>query len=205
MFWHVRELRFVRYGRVEPPSESAVDAGLREAYRWLGSRCGYAPQLWLTRARRRLTTSRTSSPRRRQRLVAFGFEGIQGFPVAFEPWCLAIEALADPTCRDLAHEERLRIYLDEAAAEAAAQAEEDYEEHEDEWRALLAAWRAQPDLEAWLAGHLFREHDQVVLPALNLKAAKEIVVRSERDKSELRRLGFYEDRIEVRKLRCLEA
>ncbi len=43
-------------------------------------------------------------------------------------------------------------------------------------------------------------NDQVVVPKLNLKSAKEIWVRNDRQKKKLRRMGFIEDRIKVRRI-----
>lgn len=61
------------------------------------------------------------------------------------------------------------------------------------------AWREErPDLERLLRRHVFVERDQVVVPSLNLKAAGRILCRNERQKKQLRRMGFIEDRIEIR-------
>jgi len=54
-----------------------------------------------------------------------------------------------------------------------------------------------PDLES--ANRAVVEHDRVVVPGLDLKAAKTVVCRSERQKKALRRMGFLEDRIEIRR------
>ena len=79
-----------------------------------------------------------------------------------------------------------------------------------EWRASETDWRSDPVAVTWrsagdvrpvLDRHLFVELDQVVLPALNLKAAKSIVCRDERQKKALRRLGFIEDRTQIRNVR----
>ena len=50
----------------------------------------------------------------------------------------------------------------------------------------------------WMQQFLLSKEDQVVVPKLNLKSAKRIFVRSERQKKQLRKLGFIEDRIEFR-------
>ena len=55
----------------------------------------------------------------------------------------------------------------------------------------------------FLNNRLFIEADQFVLPSLNLKTAKEIVCRNERQKKKLRKLGFFEDRIKIRNVRVL--
>jgi hypothetical protein len=47
---------------------------------------------------------------------------------------------------------------------------------------------------------VFVERDQFVVPSLNLKTARRILCRNERQKKALRRMGFIEDRIEVRNM-----
>lgn len=60
-----------------------------------------------------------------------------------------------------------------------------------------ATWRRTSDLQEVLSGHLFVENDQVVVPSLNLKSAKRVLCRNERQKRALRQLGFIEDRIRI--------
>jgi hypothetical protein len=61
------------------------------------------------------------------------------------------------------------------------------------------AWRQErPNLAEFLRRHVFVERDQVVVPSLNLKTAKRILCRNERQKKQLRRMGFIEDRMEIR-------
>ena len=62
-------------------------------------------------------------------------------------------------------------------------------------------WRRTHDVQEVLSKHLFVKHDQVVVPSLNLKAAKLIICRNERQKKTLRRMGFIEDRLVIRGLR----
>ena len=63
------------------------------------------------------------------------------------------------------------------------------------------AWQGDPDIGRFLDAHLFVEKDQVVVPTLNLKAAKRVVCRNERQKKALRKMGFIEDRIQIRNLK----
>lgn len=63
---------------------------------------------------------------------------------------------------------------------------------------VVVTWRETRDLGAVLSKHLFVENDQVVVPSLNLKAAKKVVCTNERQKQALRRMGFIEDRIVIR-------
>lgn len=115
-----------------------------------------------------------------------GFEGIKGFPVAYDFWCELLNPLLNASDLDSANA-AVKGYL--------------------EWTASLDGWESDPVAVAWresrdvgtvLDRHLFVELDQVVLPAVNLKAAKAIVCRDERQKKKLRRMGFIEDRIWIR-------
>ena len=85
-------------------------------------------------------------------------------------------------------------------------ANEAVQEHLD-WRASDPHLREEPESLAWretrdvrdvLSKHLFVKHDQVVVPNLNLKAAKLIICRDEHQKKALRRMGFIEDRLVIR-------
>lgn len=67
----------------------------------------------------------------------------------------------------------------------------------DFWCQLLLPLADAPDLES--ANRAVVEHDRVVVPGLDLKAAKTVVYRSERQKKALRRMGFLADRIEIRR------
>jgi hypothetical protein len=62
-------------------------------------------------------------------------------------------------------------------------------------------WRECHDVDTVLRRHLFVERDQVVVPSLNLKAAKHIICRTEKQRKALRKMGFIEDRIEIKNLK----
>ena len=44
--------------------------------------------------------------------------------------------------------------------------------------------------ENWRDNYLFAETNQIVVPILNLKAAKKIICRNEMQKKELKKIGF---------------
>jgi hypothetical protein len=62
-------------------------------------------------------------------------------------------------------------------------------------------WRETGDVQHVLSKHLFVKYDQVVVPNLNLKAAKLVICRNEYQKKALRRMGFIEDRLVIRGLK----
>jgi hypothetical protein len=188
MYYHHREFRYVTYGKVGPTPVDALDPYFAPAYRWLGQYCGFYPQVWLSRSRSWITGFRAPDRNKRTRAdgVLFGFEVIQGFPLAYDFWCELLITLAN--------------------SESLAQANEAVREHLD-WREsdselreepVSLAWRETRDVREVLSKHLFVKHDQVVVPHLNLKAAKIIICRREHQKKALRRMGFIEDRLVVR-------
>ena len=48
---------------------------------------------------------------------------------------------------------------------------------------------------------LFKDIDQVVVHSLNLKSAKQIIWRNEKQKKTLRKMGFIEDRIKIKNIK----
>lgn len=189
MFYHSRPLDFVRYGKVEPPPVDVLDPDFARAYRWLGRYCGFYPQVWLSRSRSAITGFRPSRWSRAGRDgILFGFEAIKGFPVYYEVWCLFLNPLLNART-DMDTTPAVIRLLDDLAA--------DPDTSDDR---LAVAWSEDNDLRSVLDRHLFVEHDQVVLPTLNLKAAKTIVCRNERQKKALRRMGFIEDRIVIQNM-----
>ena len=188
MYYHHRALRYVIYGKVSPPAEEVLDPGSALVYRWLGQYCGFSPQIWLSRSRSVITGFRQPNSDKpvREDGVLFGFESIQGFPLAYDLWD---ELLANLLISDNLNQANKAVV-----------------EHL-EWRSaepgfcedlVSLAWRRTRDVQEVLSKHLFVEHDQVVVPSLNLKAAKLIICRNERQKKALRRMGFIEDRLVIR-------
>ena len=190
MYYHSRELKYVQYGKVMPPPEDTLDPHFRIAYQWLGRRCGFYPQIWLSRSRSAITGFRGAVPgkRSRDRSVLFAFEPIKGFPVEYDLWCELLNVFANAADVEEVDREMIEQF---------------------KWRATEPGWCPGPadrtwketkDLETVLERNLFYEHDQVVVPSLNLKAAKRIICGNERQKRLLRWMGFIEDRIEIRKI-----
>jgi hypothetical protein len=129
-----------------------------------------------------------SGNRASRRRILFGFEGIRGFPVDYSFWCRLLNPLMTSVDVDDANRS-LPKYFRECLDDP-----DWLPGPEDE------TWRATEDVDAVLKRHLFVEHDQVVVPSLNLKAAKEVICHDERQKRVLRRMGFIEDRIKTRRI-----
>jgi hypothetical protein len=187
MFYHFRPLKYVVYGKVGPPPIEAVDPHFALAYEWLGQYCGYWPQVWLARSRSAITGFRWARKKNRPPDgVLFGFDYIKGFPVAYDFWCDLLFPLINSKGLEAANVAVPR-YLEWMSSEADLADDPPFR-----------TWMESQDLDEVLRRHLFVEHDQVVVPALNLKAAKHIICRTEKQKKALRRMGFIEDRIEIK-------
>lgn len=211
MYYHCRPLKYVEYGKVLPSPDP--DPDLLPAYRWLGHYCGYCPQIWLSRGDINMTGARCviipkqmkghAEARRAMRVnmdsVLFRFDLIRGFPVDYDVWWVIVANtfLNMPKAGMDAVNGQIRRRMDEWA-EAVLQ------EHPQELECgrcpAVAAWLKCRDVGMFLKEHVFVERDQVVVPSLNLKSAKEVICRDERQKKTLRRMGFIEDRITIRKL-----
>jgi hypothetical protein len=190
MYYHSRELRHVVYGKIGPAPDEAIDVDFAVAYRWLGRHCGYAPQVWLSRSRSALTGFRFEASQQTGRFesILFGFESIQGFPVDHDVWNDLLTPLCNAADED-AGERAIVESLEQSASDPDPEICDD---------PAVVTWRETRDLGAVLSKHLFVENDQVVVPSLNLKAAKKVVCTNERQKKALRRMGFIEDRIVIR-------
>lgn len=189
MFYHQRPLKDVVYGKVGPPPLDAVDMDFALAYEWLGQYCGYWPQVWLARSHSDITGFRYAQKKQRApKSVLFGFDYIKGFPVDYDFWCLLLCDLMN--ANDLAAADRaIRQTLEEHSSDPDLADDPVYR-----------SWRQCRDLDEVLRQHLFVERDQVVVPSLNLKAAKHIICRTEIQKKTLRKMGFIEDRIEIKNI-----
>ncbi|MFM8537818.1 MAG: hypothetical protein ACKOES_07095 [Planctomycetaceae bacterium] len=205
MYYHCLSLQYVVCGTILPhDDETNLN---RPSYEWLGQHCGYCPQIWLSRADITLTGYRyTISPRfNRGRLrrevggyVLFGFDQIHGFPIDYEFWWRFVlnSALNGQTLAEV--DESLICKLEWSLQDVIQEEGDDFDPRV---HRLLIGWREErPDLAAFLRKHAFVERDQFVVPSLNLKTAKRILCRNERQKKALRRMGFIEDRIEVRNM-----
>ena len=189
MFYHSRPLKHVVYGKVGPPPLEAVDSDFLRAYEWLGQYCGYWPQVWLARSHSAITGFRWAGKKNRPpERVLFGFDYIKGFSVAYDFWCLLLITLMNSANLDAANA-AIRRDLEEMAADTDPEFADD---------PVRKTWLECHDVGEVLRRHLFVEHDQVVVPSLNLKAAKHIICRTEKQKKALRKMGFIEDRIEIK-------
>jgi hypothetical protein len=211
MYYHCRPLKYVTYGKIFPPPIESIDSdwGFADMYRWLGRHCGYCPQVWLSRSRSSITGygyrySYSSRPKRRKKdgtweskrtwtkkdEVLFGFENIQGFPLSFDLWEMIMNMLIGEKDFKKQNSNIVR-FLNEIHRETMA----DGYPIDPEIQAWIDSGR---NLDRFLKEHLFVEVDQVVVPSLNLKAAKKIICWDERQKKKLRKMGFIEDRIHIK-------
>jgi len=131
--------------------------------------------------------------RKRPSQILFGFDLIKGFPVDFDLWSITLGVFGNAG-RFHSLEESNRM-LAAKLDDFAQWAKDDGVIDE---MPFLLDWERHSDLERRLERWLFVENDQVVVPSLNLKAAKRIVCRNERQKKALRRMGFIEDRIVIK-------
>ena len=165
---------------------------MRPAYEWLGRQVGFAPQIWLSRSQRSL-----SAFRERKDDVCFGFNIMSGaVPLDYGVWCDILSPLmGGPSDPSQSAEGLIEDSFDHVVSFMKEGGwfpcqREPHWEH----------WDQHQNLEALLKRYLFVLNDQVVVPRLNLKSAKEIWVRNDRQKKKLRRMGFIEDRIKVRRI-----
>jgi len=200
MYYHCRDLKYVTYGKVFPPPVDVVeeDDWLGPAYRWLGYYCGFFPQVWLARSTSAITGFRASVLRnksgKKDDSVLFGFDIIKGFPVAYDVWEVIMQPLINSKSTKKSDLDTAIVkYLDGIIRDERA----DGCEPEGE----MADWVNSDGLQDFLKKHVFVKHDQVVVPSLNLKVAKKIVCRNEHQKKKLRKMGFIEDRIEIRNVK----
>ena len=205
MYYHTLPLKYVVYGTIRPHDDPANPH--RAAYEWLGHHCGYCPQVWLSRGDISMTGYRyrvnpigiSGSEQRAERdSVLFGFDLVHGFPINYEFWWLFVlnAALNLPTVSKTEVDQWLVEKLDWWLAESTSEHGAALDPVVHRWE---IAWREdRPNLTEFLRRHVFVERDQVVVTSLNLKTAKRILCRNERQKKLLRRMGFIEDRIEIR-------
>lgn len=116
--------------------------------------------------------------------ILFGFENIPGFPVSYDHWCFMLGELQQGVS-----DKSIAKYFKDIIGDA----KKDGEELDGE----LRDWEDSLNLDDYLKRYLFIERDQVVVPSLNLKAAKKIICRNEQQKKKLRQRGFIEDGIRI--------
>jgi len=190
MYYHCRDLKHVSYGKVYPPPEDVVDFML-PMYKWLGHHCGYCPQVWLSRSASAITgfknTYKKFTP------ILFVFDDIKGFHLRYDTWELIMNALLNEETFEGQNDSVVKLLNGLVA---------DYVEAGDGLDEELEFWvRSRYNLDDFLRDYLFVEYDQLVVPSLNLKSAKQVICRNERQKKKLRKMGFIEDRIKIRNIK----
>jgi hypothetical protein len=209
MYYHTQELKYVTYDKIYPAPLEVIDKDFLKPYQWLGKYCGYCPQIWLSRSRLGITGYKCKSKQKKSQFfgvrrnfepnVLFAFDVIKGFPVSFDIWEFILNPLM--CCKDPVKEgdNAIKEDLKELLHDFKTHPYEPYNgkidllPHDD----ILWQWSHSNNYEDFLNKYLFVEHDQVVVPSLNLKTAKEVFCRNEKQVKSLRRMGFIEDRIKI--------
>ncbi len=188
MYYHSRKLQYVRYGKVGPAPLETLDPDFSLAYQWLGQYCGFYPQVWLARSQTRITGFRPWNFKKQlhQDKVLFAFDTIQGFPLAYDFWEQILVSVWNQKTLRYANRNIRRIIRENALDPNFL--------HDP----VSITWHETRNIQEVFSKHLFVKHDQVVVPLLNLKAAKQIICRNEHQKKKLRQMGFIEDRIIIR-------
>ena len=206
MYYHTRSIKYVIYDKVLPAPESVFDGWeeFLKAYKWLGIYCKYCPQIWLSRSKSSITGYKNNQkfPKKRKYVIGkkpdedyimFGFENIIGFPVDYNLWEMILSPLMsskDPIKdgnKDI--EKYMNEILEDYKTEKIEITRDDYGVYE--WK------ECNCNIDYFLKNKLFIEKDQVVLPSLNLKSAKIIYCRNEKQVKKLRNMGFIQDRIKI--------
>ena len=189
MYYHSRELKYVTYGKVEPVW---TDSYLNLNYKWLGQHCGYSPQVWLSKCDVGMTGFKRKQDKNNKNDILFGFDIIKGFPVSMEPWEFSLNAFGGGDKESTSINElnnKLKKHIEES------------------WKSFYSDDPekdcSEPYMESYdkFLEHLMVEEDQVVLPSLNLKSAKKIICRNEKQKKALMKMGFIEDRIKIKNIK----
>ena len=188
MYFHSRDLKYVQYGKVfgHSDSEDFLDA----SYRWLGHYCGFYPQVWLGRASSSITGYKYGWAYDRD--VMFGFDYIKGFSVDYEHWHFVMNAGVPIGFKYnfKEYEKAVRKGIEESIKEREKEGETG-----EEWGIK------SENYEDWRDKELFVKNDQVVVPSLNLKAAKVIYCKKEGHFRKLRKMGFIKDRLKLMPVR----
>jgi len=208
MYYHHKQMKFVEYGRVGPAPIDTYDKWELRMYEWLGHHCGFSPQVWLSRSRSSITGIRRQGILKKQKYVSgarrfvkegrdsvlFGFDIIKGFSVSYDHW----EGLMNY----LMNEDNFAVQ-NKNIIDGMNEIIEDYRKENLPLDGEMADWVASGcDLDNYLKNYVFKEVDQIVVPFLNLKSAKQIICRNEKQKKVLRKMGFIEDRIKIRNIKC---
>jgi len=216
MYYHCRPIKFVIYGKVEPPPPSELDEYFDGPYKWLGHYCGFFPQVWLSRSRQSITGIRNNKRlKKRQNMkrdggwrkdiktsndsVLFEFDPIKGFPLSYTHWEYILNPLFNVKggiqTQNKAITEFFNSMLRDYKADNLLYGYDEPDPVEDDWE------KSGCNLEVYLRDYVFKEVDQVVVPTLNLKSAKKVFCRDEKQKKKLRKMGFIEDRVQIQNFR----
>jgi len=205
MYYHCRPLKHVEYGKIFPPSDEVCDF-LHLAYRWLSNYCGYCPQVWLARSKLSITgyknkqilkkrqnyNNKRTEVKERLDNILFGFDIIKGYPVNFNSWEFLLGSLINNDTFEKQNADIISC-MNEIL--------KDYRNEGEEPEGEIKNWLdSGKDLDTYLRKYVFVEVDQVVVPSLNLKAAKQIICRDEKQKKTLRKMGFIENRIHIKNI-----
>ena len=193
MYYHRIELKYVRYDKIYPPSETLLkskEPEMLRCYRWLSHYCNFFPQMWLSRSHFTITGFKNSY---NEDPILFGFEYIKGFPVDYNVWEYIMCSLMNNEKFEDQNKEIIKFNNELV---------DDYKKDGEEPDGEVKMWvDCGKDLDLFLKKHLFVEKDQVVLPSLNLKCAKMIICRNEKQKKALRKMGFIDDRIKIKNIK----
>ena len=210
MYYHCRPLKYVTYGKVFPPAADTYDRWDACMYGWLGHHCGFYPQVWLSRSHSSITGYKrykrlkksyywAKSPGTRKAIkisndsVLFGFDIIKGFHVSYCHWEVLMNSLMNTEGFEEQNKDIVRNL--NGIVEMYKEDNESVDDRE------IKDWvDSGQDLEVFLKKYVFVERDQIVVPSLNLKSAKKIICRNEKQKKKLRKMGFIEDRIQIKNI-----
>lgn len=208
MYYHAHDLKYTVYGKIYPAPLETIDEYFLKPYQWLGKYCFYFPQIWL--GKKSCITGYKCKVKEKKRKffgarknfepnVMFGFDIVKGFPVDFDIWCYCLNPLMG--CKDPVKEgdDVIKKSMDEYMEDFKKDPYEPYNGDIEKLSKddILYKWIHSKNYEDFLSKYFFIENDQVVVPSLNLKAAKQIFCRNEKQIKILRHMGFIQDRIKI--------
>lgn len=195
MYYHCRPLKHVEYGKVYPPPLEQIDEYMLRCYKWLGFYCGYCPQVWLARSHNSITGFKRKHQKENDAIL-FGFDLIIGsYHVSYDPWEFLMNTLMNTKADNVFEiNKEINKCFEEHEKFCIEEKESPYGDVKD--------WiNCGRNIDVYLKNYVFVEKDQVVVPSLNLKAAKKIICRNEKQKKALRKMGFIEDRIQIKNIK----
>ena len=202
-------MKYTIYGKVNPAPLEPTDF-FHRPYQWLGKYCGYCPQIWLGRGSSSITGYKLQTKQKKRKYssrknskpnIMFKFDMIKGFPLDYEIWCFCLNPLSNCTNPirdgDDAIKREFESMLKDFKNDPSWGGEWDCDVNKLPPNDILWQWANSKNYKDFLDRYLFVENDQVVVPSLNLKAAKEIFCRNEKQVKALRKKGFIKDRIKI--------